>query len=895
MANDVIRFQLVGLDDEPPFDVPEVILTEGLGERIRAELVIGTDRIPSFEPKLDAVQLRALGAVERHWTLCLASVRYLGFHDGAHRTRLRLEDPLLPLRHRVNTRKFRGKTAEQIIAEVLAEHAIETDVRVQATPKRSYCVQYRETDLDFITRLARFEGFYWSFTPDGAFTLRDDSRAAPKLREGAPFALIESSGSLTQGLPSIWSLRRGARMTIDGVTLADHDWQKPDVLLREVATAQRDAHLEHYEYPAGFRDGARGAELARRRADALRAESRYLHGRSSAADIAPGGILALDPTLPNAFGAEWLVVRMRHHHVADRSYENGFDAVPAAQRWRMPIPDRGPRIAGHHTAFVRGPAGEEIHTDPYGRFTAQMHWDREAVGTDEDSRWLRWLQETSSSMQLARVGWEVYVAFLDGDPDRPVGVGRAIDGGAPPTYALPANKTKMSVWTPSSPSTGGYNEVSLDDAAGAEVLAVRAERDWEGVVKNDRFERIGRDESRFVGSDQKLTVEGNRKTTIGGNDTATFGKTSERDVTIDRTVRIAGNESVKVGGAASDTVGAKETEKVGVVRASLVGSLQMPDFKAMAKKALEGLVPKPVTAIQAMLKDPGKAFESFLGGTFERAANAAGAALVEGKDAEAAFGTSVQTETRNFLGGFVGDSGGGKKEEGEKPQGSGWLPSLGSLQEQYSQAGIEKQLEGALSTATGGISDLFKGDGQGDASKVKFGWEEAEKLVDIFSVGGIERSASKSGRRMVGGAQIQAAIKPIEWSSSGLYTETVGGLKLTKATEDVKQEVRGLMKLTVLGKVLRAANAAIEHEIALADTLQVIAAAVLDARTDLTLQAEGPVTIQAGDEIAIDAGDGKSTMKLTKGGAVLTTGKLDVTADGTVTVRHQNVGLTTGG
>ncbi len=902
MQSEVIRYELEGLGDEGTIPVPELVLTEGLGERVRAEIVVGTDRVPAFEPMLDAVQLRARGALTRHWTLCLSSVRYLGFHDGAHRTRLRFEDPLLPLRHRTNTRKFRGLPAEKIIASILSDHAIESDVRVASTMQRDYCVQYRETDLDFITRLAAFEGFHWFFTPDGVFSLRDDSRASPRLRDGAVFPLVESSGSLDQGLPSIWALRRGARMTIDGVTLADHDWQKPDVLLREVATAQRDAHLELYDYPAGFRDGARGVQLAQLRAEALRSEARYLHGSSSAVDIRPGGVVSLDPALPNAFGVEWTVVRMRHHYVADRIYENSFDAVPVFQHWRMPPPARGPRIAGHHTAFVRGAAGEEIHTDKFGRFSAQMHWDREAVGTDEDSRWLRWLQETSSSMQLARVGWEVYLAFIDGDPDRPIGVGRAIDGGAPPTYGLPGNKTKMSVWTPTSPATGGYNEVSMDDAAGAEVLHVRAERDWEGVVKNDRDELIKRDESRSIGAEQKITIEGHRKTTIGHDDDATYGATSERDVTVDRSVTIGGNESVKIGNGLDDTVSAQESEKVGAVRASLVGSLQMPDWKAMAKKALEGLIPAPVTQVQALLKDPGKAFESFLGGTFTTAANAAGGAMVEGGSMTDAFGGSVQTSVRNTLGGFVGGGGGGKEGEGGeggegKGEGAagGWLPSLEGLQQQYSAAGIQQQLTGALSTATGGISDLFKGDGQGDRSGVKFGWAEAEKLVDLFSIGGIEKNASASARRMVGGAQIQAAIKPVEWSSSGLYTETVGGLKLTKATADVTQEVRGIMKLTVLGPVLRSGTVAIEHEVGLTDTLQVIAAVSLDAKTELTFKSDGPLLFKAGDEISIDAGEGKSTMKLTKGGIALATDKLDVTADGNVVIRHQNVGLTTGG
>jgi hypothetical protein len=375
-------------------------------------------------------------------------------------------------------------------------------------------------------------------------------------------------------------------------------------------------------------------------------------------------------------------------------------------------------------------------------------------------------------------------------------------------------------------------------------------------------------------------------------------------VTLDRNVLIKGGEKVDVGSSASDTVGGNDVETVGLVRASLVGSLKMPDWKAMAKKALQGLVPAPITEIKALLKDPGEHFESFLGGTWKNAANAAGAALVSGEDPLEAAGDSIQGSVHGELKTFVDGEekkkkkkGGEKKDEKKKekkPEGS-WLPSLEGLKEKYSAEGIEKQLQGALSTATGGISDMFKGDGQGEGSKLKLGWDEADKLIDLFSMGGIERSATKSSRRMVGGAQIEAALKPIEWSSSGLHTETVGGLKLTKAVTDIEQEVRGLLKLTVLGPVLRSAKVSIQHEVSGTDSIQILTGAKLEAETDLTFASDGPLVFEAGSEIAFVVGDGKSTVKLSPASAVLATEKLDVKADGACTIKHKNVQLTTGG
>src|SRR5262249_41621282 len=153
--------------------------------------------------------------------------------------------------------------------------------------------------------------------------------------------------------------------------------------------------------------------------------------------------------------------------------------IPAEVPFRPARVTPRPSITGCHTAMVRGPAGEEIHTDEHGRFRAQFHWDREAKGTDADSRWIRYLQESQTGVTLARVGWEVTTAYIDGDPDRPIGLARDINGAMPPAYAPVANPNTMTVKTPSSPATGGFNEIKLDDSKGSMLFYMRAERDHE--------------------------------------------------------------------------------------------------------------------------------------------------------------------------------------------------------------------------------------------------------------------------------------------------------------------------------------------------------------------------------------------------------------------------------
>ena len=243
-----------------------------------------------------------------------------------------------------------------------------------------------------------------------------------------------------------------------------------------------------------------------------------------------------------------------------------------------------PTIGGCHTAIVRGPVGEEIHTDVYGRFKAQFHWDREAKGTDEDSRWVRPLR-SATGMVLARVGWEMSVAYIDGDPDRPVGIARHINGVMPPTYGQPANKNTMTIRTPTSPFTGGYNEVKLDDTAGSMLFHVRAERDFIGIVKNDRTERIGVDETHVVNLSVS-PVDRDQTVRIDGSSITQAAKTYSLHVQHDRKKTVLGNETVHTGADISVSTEGDEDENVGLVRLTVCGSVSPPDFKSMLKSAV---------------------------------------------------------------------------------------------------------------------------------------------------------------------------------------------------------------------------------------------------------------------------------------------------------------------
>ncbi len=445
------------------FDVVVARFSQGLSQRTTAEIEVATGDDLDWLAAIGKPAALSFGAGDvRRVQLLAHEVAFLGHEKDSARWAVRLCDALFPLSLTLDTRKFRNLSAQQIVDQVLDEHGVTRRWKLRTdTPVRKYCAQYRESDLAFVERLLEFEGIYYEIEDDGSVTLCDWSPGAERIEGGAAeLDFVEAGGALSRGRRGIHTARRGARVATGRVSLGDHNWKRPDVPLNESGWSDRDTTLERFEYPAGYRQSPRGADLARRRVEAHRAEATFLDGRSDVATFVPGRTFKMSPTVGDAFGGDWLLVRVEHvaknaaYHDEHRSaapYENEFTAVPLGAPWRPPLHTPRPTVSGTHTAMVRGPAGEEIHTDKYGRFRAQFHWDREADGNDEDSRWLRIVQETSSSMVLARTGWEMFVAYIDGDPDRPIGIGRAINAEMAPTYGLPGNMTRMSMRTPSSP------------------------------------------------------------------------------------------------------------------------------------------------------------------------------------------------------------------------------------------------------------------------------------------------------------------------------------------------------------------------------------------------------------------------------------------------------------
>lgn len=481
---------------------------------------------------------------------------------GVPRYRVELSPRLALLAHRAGSRIFQGQPVPRIVATILDEQRIDHRLDLTgAAPVREYCTQHRETDLAFVERLLAEEGiFYWFECSETrhVLVLSDDVRGLPEVaRDPAlpwrPFG--PEGGAAAAGDEHVFALERVRRIRPDRLTLRDFDWEHPGV---DLTAAAGKGALEAYEHPGGYAVGGDGLRTAALRLERWRVDADALDGASTCLRLAPGRRFEIrdhpDP------GTGRLVVRAVVHEAAqpeeaaargglDADYRNRFLALPDGVPFRPPA-RRRPRAPSVETGVVVGPSGEEIHDDRHGRVKVAMRWDRSGRCDDGASAWIRvaqrWAGPGAGASYVPRLGQEVAIRFLDGDPDRPLVVGAVYDGRAPPPVELPADKTRSTLRSSSSPGSSGANELRLEDRAGAEELHLHAQHDLRLEVEGDKAQRVG--------GAERLLVEGDRTRAVGGDQRLEVARDDEACVRGGQTLTIAGVRGVAVGGAHVETI-----------------------------------------------------------------------------------------------------------------------------------------------------------------------------------------------------------------------------------------------------------------------------------------------------------------------------------------------------
>ncbi len=511
-----------------------------------------------------------------------------GLDGGYTRFRATLVPWLWLLTRTSDCRIFQEKTVPDIIKEVFRDNGFSGfDDRLTGSYRTwEYCVQYRETDFNFVSRLMEQEGIYYYFEHhDGHHVLvLADSISAHGPYPGydtIKFFPPGGSGHRDEETVSDWSVSH--EVLPGSYVHNDFDFKAPKknlVTLRKIAREHPAADGELYDYPGEFVEYGEGETYARTRIEELHARFEVTSGAADAHGLACGYTFELDNHPDPQQNREYLVTAATYSIESDafgtgssgtggQAYTCQFSAMDTKQPYRPHRVTPKPIVQGPQTAIIAGKSGEEIWTDKYGRVKVQFHWDRYGKADESASCWIRvsqgWAGKNWGAMYIPRIGQEVIVEFLEGDPDRPIITGRVYNGDNMPPYTLPSNATQSGVKTRSSKggSPANFNEIRFEDKKGEEHLYIHAEKDQNIVVENDRSDSVGHDETVTIGNDETVTIGNDRTEIVANNEDITIG--------VNRTETVGSNESITIGANRTETVGQNETVTVSLMRTHTVG------------------------------------------------------------------------------------------------------------------------------------------------------------------------------------------------------------------------------------------------------------------------------------------------------------------------------------
>lgn len=466
-------------------------------------------------------------------------------------------------------RIFQNQTVPDIIKTVFQERGFADFEENLSESYRTweYCVQYRETDFNFVSRLLEQEGIYYYFKHDNGrhtLVLADSSSAHEAITHYEQLPYWAGDLQNLSGRECIFECSTAQQLQSGVCALNDFDFQAPKKSLhskRALARSHAHADFEVYDYPGGYEQSADGEKYVRLRIEEVQAHYERLQGQSNAHGLTVGALFKLVDCPREDQNREYLVVTTTHHVQSNEfaavpqltpgeECTCSFTALDAQQPFRPPRLTPKPLIQGPQTAIVVGKAGEEIWTDQYGRVKVQFHWDRDSKADETSSCWVRvaqvWTGVRWGGMAIPRVGQEVIVDFLEGDPDRPIITGRVYNGVSMPPYELPANATMTTLKSYSSKGGGGFNEIRFEDKKGEEQIFIHAQKNQDIRVQNDRYEWIGQDRHLIVKKDKFEHVENNRNEIVDSDHLEKIGK--------DRHLAVAGKEAIEIGGSHSFTV-----------------------------------------------------------------------------------------------------------------------------------------------------------------------------------------------------------------------------------------------------------------------------------------------------------------------------------------------------
>ncbi len=526
-----------------------------------------------------------------------------GMYGRYHRYLATVRPWLWFLTRTADCRIFQEMKVPDIIKAVFADHP-SADFKLELTGsyrKWTYCVQYRETDFNFVSRLMEQEGigYYFRHT-DGHDTLvLTDSTS--KHTPTAGYETLKFIAPHQQVKPDFehvhtWDFQREIQ---PGVYVHDdYDLERPSVELKTnkaLPRGYKPSDYEIYDYPGFYIQSSDGEQYASVRIDEMGTQFETAHAATNARGIQVGSLLTLEHHPRDDQNREYLIVGASYDLSFENyeslpegggtSYQCSFVAMPTSQQFRPKRLTPKPFVQGPQTAVVVGPGGEEIYTDKYGRVKVQFHWDRRGKKDENSSCWVRvsspWAGKGWGAVATPRIGQEVIVDFLEGDPDQPIITGRVYNAEQLPPFGFPAGAVISGVKSDTHKGDG-YNEMSLDDTAGKERVFIHGQYNMDTVVEHDqtstihncRTDRVDVNDSESIGKNQKWDVGVNRDAKIGSNETLTVGSNRTKKVGANETITVGSNRDATIGASESLTVALQRTHSVGINETITVGAAQ---------------------------------------------------------------------------------------------------------------------------------------------------------------------------------------------------------------------------------------------------------------------------------------------------------------------------------
>ncbi len=477
-------------------------------------------------------------------------------------------------------RIFQEQTVPEIIQSVFSDLGY-TDVEQKLSnsyPTWTYCVQYRETDFNFVSRLMEQEGIYYYFKHENnkhILVLSDGYSSHEPLSHGDQIPFYQPDGSAVREEEHCSNWHIGKQIQPGKYVLNDFDFKRPKANL-EVNTAIPREHqvsdYEIYDYPGEYDKTDKGDNYVQSRIEELHTQFEQAQGQSNVRRFKTGDLFSLNNYSREDQNREYLIVSVSHSIQSDSFdsrgsgsssmlYNNHFSCIESQTPFRPARITPKPIVQGTQTAIVVGPSGEEIYTNEHAQVKLQFHWDRYGTFDENSSCWIRvsqlWAGKNWGGIHIPRMGQEVIVDFLEGDPDCPIVVGRVYNGEQVPPYGLPTNKTQSGIKSRSSKggSPANFNEIRMEDKKGKEQVYIHAEKNQDNIVENDETTFVGHDRTEIIGNDETITIKGDRTEIVGA------GKEGgDEKITIkgDRTELVEHDEKITINGDRVETVGAGE-------------------------------------------------------------------------------------------------------------------------------------------------------------------------------------------------------------------------------------------------------------------------------------------------------------------------------------------------